>query len=143
MEASTAVRESAAQETRNIIRFEEGIYGFETVRDFLLLQEDETQTIWSLQAADAPYPTLLAVNPFLVCADYRPALTRRDFLLLGSPQEEDLCFLAVAAIKRDLKNSVVNLKSPIVINAKTRTGRQIILEDSSYPVRYKLFRKIG
>lgn len=143
MEASTAVRESAAQKTRNIIRFEEGIYGFETVREFVLLQEDETQTIWSLRAADAPYPTLLVVNPFLICADYRPVLTHKDFLLLGSPKEEDLCFLAVAAIKRDLKNSVANLKSPIVINAGAKIGRQIILEDSSYPVRYKLFRKIG
>ena len=143
MEAPSVLRENTARDSRNIIRFEEGIYGFETTREFVLLQEDETQTIWSLQAADAPYPALLAVNPFLVCADYRPALTQKDFLLLGSPKEEDLCFLAVAAIKRDLKKSVVNLKSPIVINAGAKIGRQVILEDSSYPVRYKLFRDIG
>lgn len=128
---------------RNIIRFEEGIYGFEQVKEFLLLQQDDAQAIWSLQAADASYPSLIVVNPFLLLPDYDPVLPPEDLRLLGSPRKEDLCFLAVAVIKHALGDSVVNLKSPIVVNVRTRTGRQVILEDSRYPVRYKLFRNAG
>ena len=39
-----------------IIHFPEGIYGFEEVKDFILLQEDDARLLWSLQAADSQYP---------------------------------------------------------------------------------------
>lgn len=130
-------------ETRNVIRFEEGIYGFENVKDFLLLQEEETATIWSLQSAASAYPSLIVVNPFIVLPDYRPVVSAEDFEKLGSPAEEDLCILTVAVIKKNLPDSVVNLKSPIVINAKLKLGKQIIMEDTDYPVRYRLFQNAG
>ncbi|OCN03204.1 protein FliW [Clostridium sp. W14A] len=125
--------------SRNIIRFENGIYGFESVKEFILLQRDESQIIWSLQAAHDAYPSLIVVNPFFVFKDYEPSLSPEDLKRLGNPKPEDLCFLAVAVIKRELKNSVVNLKSPIVINVPQKTGAQVILEESSYPVRCRLF----
>lgn len=123
-----------------VIRFEDGIYGFESVKEFILLQEEKTQSIWSLQAAGAPYPCLIVVSPFSIFPDYSPVLSEDDLRRLHQPRPEDLCFLAVAVIRRELKNSVVNLKSPVVINVPERIGRQVILEESSYSVRYPLFR---
>lgn len=131
--------ETGEKNQKNIIRFENGIYGFESVKEFILLQQDQSQTIWSLQAAHSPYPSLIVINPFLVFPDYEPALSKQDLELLGNPSREDLCFLVVAVIKQNLADSVVNLKSPIVINAVKRIGRQVILEDCGYPVRCKLF----
>lgn len=125
---------------KNIIHFEDGIYGFETVKDFVLLKQDEGGAVWSLQAADADYPSLIVVNPFLIFPDYSPALSAADRKRLGNPRSEDLCFLTVAVIKQNLADSVVNLKSPVVINVSKRIGRQVILEDNDYPVRCRLFR---
>lgn len=124
---------------RIIIRFEEGLYGFEDIRDYVLLQEDDSQMIWTMKAAYGPCPAFIAINPFLLMKDYKPRLTEEDFRRLGNPAEEDLCFLAIAVIRRNLRDSTVNLKSPVVINARTRTGRQIIMEDTDYPVRYRPF----
>ena len=124
---------------RVIIRFEDGIYGFEDIKDYVLLQEDDSQVIWTLRAAYAPCPSFIAVNPFLLVMDYKPRLTEEDFRKLGSPAEEDLCFLAIAVIRRNVQDSAANLKSPVVINAKLKTGRQIIMDDTDYPVRYRLF----
>jgi flagellar assembly factor FliW len=126
-----------------IIHFPEGIYGFEDVKDFILLQEDDAQFLWSLQAADSPYPTLIVVDPFLVMPGYAPKLQEREMHLLGDPAEEDLCWLAVAVIRKKLEDSVVSLKSPIVINVKNRVGMQVILEDGDYPLRYRLFAETG
>lgn len=140
MNSASSGTEKDARNQKNIIRFADGIYGFESVKEFVLLQQDEVQAIWSLQAADASYPSLIVVNPFLVFPDYSPVLPRADLERLGNPCGEDLCVLAVAVIKRELKDSVVNLKSPIAINVPKRIGRQVILEDSSYPVRCRLFR---
>lgn len=123
-----------------ILKFPEGIYGFEDVREFILLQEDESRVIWSLQAAEKPCPSLIVVDPFLVAPGYSPKVPAGDLRALGEPGRSGLCFLAVAVLRRDLAETVVNLKSPIVINPRTRTGRQVILEDSDYPVRYRPFR---
>jgi flagellar assembly factor FliW len=140
MESTASGTAANVPNQKNIIRFKDGIYGFESVKEFVLLQRDEGGAVWSLQAADAPYPSLIVVNPFLIFPDYDPVLSPADLKQLGNPKEEDLCILAVAVIKRELKDSVVNLKSPVVINVPKKTGSQVILEDSSYPVRCKLFQ---
>lgn len=125
--------------TKTVIRFEDGIYGFESIKDYILIQEEKHAVIWSLQAACSAYPSLFVVSPFLVDRNYDPVVSEDDFEKLGRPAEEDLCVLAVAVIKRDWKQSVVNLKSPILINAGQKIGRQIILEDTEYSIRSPLF----
>lgn len=124
-----------------VIHFKNGIYGFEDIKDFVLLQEDDKKVIWSLQAADRSYPSLIVLDPCLVMQNYDPKLSAEDLKALGNPERDDLCFLAVAVIRKNLSETVVNLKSPIVINVKSQRGIQVILDDSDYPVRYKLFQK--
>jgi len=97
--------------------------------------------IWSLQAAETAYPSLIVLDPFLILPNYRPALTEEQNKFFGNPKPDDLCYLAVAVIRKNLEDSAVNLKSPIVIHVKSRLGMQIILEDSNYPVQYRPFRK--
>lgn len=122
-----------------ILHFDEGIYGFEDVKEYVLLQEDEAHTIWYLQAAHSDIPSLIVIDPFTILNSYAPILSDADYAYFGNPNAEDLCYLVVAVLKDDFKESVVNLKSPIVINSKTQKARQIILENNEYPVRYKLF----
>lgn len=128
---------------RIVIHFPEGIYGFEDVKDFVLLQEDEKKVIWSLQAANDACTRLIVIDPFLAAPKYRPKLSADDLKALGNPNADDLCWLAVAVIRKKLEDSVVNLKSPIVANVKSHMGRQVILEDGDYPLRYRLFAKNG
>lgn len=144
MEKSAAAQAPQTPTEEKIpIRFPNGIYGFEDVKEFLLLQEDDNRVIWSLQAADRPYPAIIVVDPALVSPGYAPKLSAADLRALGDPAPGDLCFLAVAVIRKKLEDSVVSLRSPIVINVKNRIGMQIILEDGDYPLRCRLFAKSG
>lgn len=144
MEKSDAAEAPKPQTGKKIpIRFPNGIYGFEDVKEFLLLQEDESKVIWSLQASDRPYPTIIVVDPTIIMPGYAPKLTAADLQSLGNPAPDDLCYLAVAVIRKKLEDSVVSLKSPIVINVKNRVGLQIILDENNYPLRYRLFAKSG
>ena len=129
---------ASTPEEEIVIHFEGGIYGFEDVKDFILLEKGG-KVIWSLRAADGGFPSLTVVDPFVVTRDYHPVLTDAEKESLGGPADSELCFLAVAVIRKNLTESAVNLKSPIVINTRTRLARQIIMEDSDYPVRYRLF----
>ncbi|MDP4109973.1 MAG: flagellar assembly protein FliW [Bacillota bacterium] len=124
-----------------IIIFDDGLYGFEDVKEYILLQEDDKKTIWSLQAAHNTLPSLVVIDPFMVYEGYSPVLSGGDLEYLGNPCDDDLCFLAVAALKEKIEESVINLKSPIVVNVKNRRAKQIILENNDYPIRYRLFSK--
>ena len=121
------------------IHFQEGILGFEDVKDYLLYHEDENNMIWSLKAAYASFPSFIVVDPFTIISDYNPILTRDDFEYFGETKIENLCFLVIAVIKQELTESVCNLKAPIVIDVNTRKAKQIIMDDLEYPIRYKLF----
>lgn len=137
-----SVTNSSAPE-KNIITFEEGILGFEDIKQYLLYQEEESKVIWSLQAANADTPSFVVIDPFSIVENYCPVLSDEDLQYFGENDLVNLCFLCVAAIKPDLTDSVANLKAPIVIDAKTNKAKQIIMNDSEYPIRYKLFEKKG
>lgn len=139
MDTSAERAPQTAKNTKTPIRFAEGLYGFESVKDYILLQEDDAGAVWSLQAAEKPVPSFIVLDPFLVVRGYSPRISREDYEALGSPRESDLCFLVIAVIGEKPENTFVNLKSPLVINAKTRAGKQIIMEESDYPVRCRLF----
>lgn len=126
--------------SRTKIHFKDGIYGFEGIKDYILLQEENSGAIWSLQAANRTYPSFIVVNPSLLVKDYKLMLNDNDIESLGNPSESDICCMVIAVIKNNLPDSVVNLKSPIVVNVRNKTGRQVIMEDSDYPVRYHLFK---
>lgn len=127
------------QEQRNIILFEEGLLGFEDIHEYLLYHEDDENVLWSLTAANSDVPSFLVMDPFSILSDYSPVLSARDLEALGNPSPADLCFLVIAVIRSPLSASVVNLKAPIVINIHTQQAKQVILEDTAYPLRYPMF----
>lgn len=124
---------------QNIIHFKEGLLGFENVHEYLLYHEDENNIIWSLQASESDIPSFIVVDPFTVLSSYNPVLSKQQLAYFSEADSVNLCFLAVAVIKPELSDSVVNLKAPIVIDINTKEAKQIILEDSEYPIRYRLF----
>lgn len=129
----------SSENSRNIIHFEEGILGFEDVKDYLLYHEDDSNIIWNLQNAADEIPSFIVVDPFAVLTDYSPVFTQPELDYFGETDPENLILLVIAVIKPNLVDSVVNLKAPVVIDANTKKAKQIILENSDYPIRYKLF----
>ncbi|MBW7573339.1 flagellar assembly protein FliW [Caproiciproducens faecalis] len=125
---------------QNIIHFEEGILGFEDIREYLLYHEDESGIIWNLQAAHCDVPSFVVVDPYPIVNDYHPVFPESELAYFGEADAENLCVLVVAVIKPNLNESVINLKAPIVIDVNTKKAKQIILDNTEYPIRYKLFR---
>ena len=138
---NTKQEESLDTNTTNqsIIHFEEGLLGFEDIKDYLLFHEDDSNIIWNLQNASANIPSFIVVDPYAVLTDYNPVFTQADLDYFGETETANLCLLAIAVIRPNLSDSVINLKSPIVIDVTTKKAKQIILENSDYPIRYKLF----
>lgn len=127
---------------KDIIHFKEGIPGFEEFKDYVLLQEQEVPFIMTLQSVDAQFPSFVVVDPFAFVKDYNPNLSQSDLKYFNSENEDDLRFLLVTVIPKDIKDTVVNLKSPVVISSKTNEAKQVILDNQDYPVRYSLFAEV-
>lgn len=123
-----------------IIHFSDGLFGFEDQKDFLPLPftDDDSDTIICLQSLKEESLCFILVNPFRFFPDYAPQITDTDLRLLGSPDDSDISYYAIAIIRDQLSESTINLKAPIAVNFQTRDARQIILDHPAYTFRHAL-----
>src|SRR5882672_7215305 len=110
----------------------EGFVGCPTWKRFVLIVEDaEELPVAMLQSLDDPDCTMLVADPKMVEPSYTVRLTAEDraALSLGSDGQPVLyCTLSVSA-----EGWIsANLLAPLAINPVSRTGRQIVLEESAY-----------
>ena len=118
-----------------VITFAEGLPGFEKCRRFVLLSSEDLAPLWCLQGLDAPEPSFLAVDPALVLPRYRRVLSDADHARLG---DDELDFVWLALVTVSGEDAVVNLRAPVVINAKRMVGAQVIQDRSPYQINHPL-----
>lgn len=128
---------------QNPIKFIEGIYGFEGIKEYFLEPVGDDLSVLILQSASTRVPSFVVINPFLIADNYCPVLSDEEVKTLGAKLQQELAFYVIAVVKEDYKNTVVNLKSPIVINPKLRLAKQIILDNCDYPIRFAIFGNEG
>jgi len=114
-----------------------GMYGFDEYKKFVILKENPEDDIMYLQSIENVELSFVLIDPFAILNSYEPSLSEEDLTELKVKSEAELKFLVIAIIKEEIKDSMVNLKSPIVINPKTRLAKQVILQNS-YPLRYNI-----
>ncbi len=109
-----------------ILRFPEGLHGFEAFREFALVQAAR-DGFWWLQCTEEAELAFLLVDPFQAAPGYQVDLKAGDehFLELAAP--EDALILTVVTLPSSKgASATTNLRGPIVINARRRLARQIV-----------------
>ncbi|WP_310604060.1 flagellar assembly protein FliW [Anaerosporobacter sp.] len=124
-----------------IITFENGPMGFEEYKSFTILYdiEDEKSKISWLQSVEEPSLALPIITPAVVKEDYNPTVEDEMLKPLGELTEDNLIVFLIVTASSDVKKTTVNLKAPIVINADTKKGCQIIAENADYVIRYNIY----
>lgn len=84
-------------------------------------------------------PCFLVFEPEDFLPGYAPILSKEDLASSGAEGPEDLIFLVIANVPGAVEEMSINIKSPVVLNPKTKIGRQVILQNSDYKVRYQPF----
>lgn len=125
---------------QDIITFEAGLPGFEQLHLFVMLHPDPAMPFSYLQSTEDVTVSLLAVNPFAFYPQYDFKLAESVQEELGIETEQDVAVLSVVTLKEQLEQSTLNLIAPIIINTRTKMGRQIILTNSSYQHRHPLIQ---
>jgi flagellar assembly factor FliW len=108
----------------DVIRFPEGLLGFEECRDWVLLAEAENDAVVWLQSVDRADVALAVVSPRRFVPKYRMRVARRELEPLQLDQIGRAQVLVI--VGRTERCLTLNLKAPIVINLDRRLGRQVI-----------------
>ena len=126
-------------EKEDLILFSDGLFGFTDLTEYLLIcLNDEDNSLLILQSTQRPEISFAVINPVLLCPDYSPVLTPEELFSMGVKDSEDLSYYAICIVKKDLQDSMVNLKCPLAINPQTLKGMQVILEGSYYQLRHRI-----
>jgi len=119
------------------VRFPDGIPGFESCRQWVVLSAEDQTPLRRLHAVDGVDASFLAIDPRAVMEGYRCELTPGDRHRLGADEHAALLWLALVMVEPS-GALTVNLRAPIVINPKTMLGQQVVPQNTLYPLRHVL-----
>jgi flagellar assembly factor FliW len=123
-------------EDDDVITFAEGMPAFERCRRFVLLSSESIAPLKCLHGLDESAPSFLAIDPTIIQPRYQMVLSGADRIRLGD-NDADLVWLALVTWTGG-RNGVVNLRAPVVINARRMLGVQLVPARSQYALSHPL-----
>lgn len=109
------------------LTFSEGLFGFSQYHRFLLWDDSQYVPFRWLISLDNPHLVFPVIDPRIACPDYDPKI--------NSGEKWD-SLLAVVTIGDSKESVTMNLRAPILVDDTSRSGKQVILTDTEYPLRY-------
>ncbi len=129
---------------REIISMVDPIIGFPHAHRFVLLdhktKSGPTPFKW-LQSVDDPALAFVLLPAQLVEPTYRVTMTKEEAqkLKISEPTDAEVWTILVIPPKEP-KKMTANLKAPVVINTKEKLGKQLVLVDSEYSTKHRVFK---
>jgi flagellar assembly factor FliW len=121
----------------DLIRIAEGLVGFRSFTQFVLIPDPVVAGLSWLQSVTAPELAFGLIAPPLAISDYRVELRAGDRAALELDDERS-ALIYVILNRGEGGGLTANLQGPLVFNPVRRLGRQLVLTSSRYAVRYPL-----
>jgi len=119
-----------------VVAVADGLPGFERCRRFVVITAPTLHPFNCLQGLDDSKPSFLTLDPHNVVEGYANDLTAADRERLDVAPGDALLWLALVRLDGD--QALVNLRAPVVINARRMIGVQLITPDSPYSTEHVL-----
>jgi flagellar assembly factor FliW len=127
---------------KELFQIPEGILGFESQKNFFLVDpNDQTLILW-LQSKDEPALAFPVIEPKIFNPEYSLKLLPLELESLELKDLSDASVYCILTIPKQVMDMSANLKAPLIINNKTRKGRQIVLQDSKLEVRLPIYNEL-
>jgi len=127
-----------------IISFPQGLLGFAQHTSFTLLEPKGSYPLKFLQSVLDPAVSFTCMDAASVKLDYEVPLAPDDAEALALHAPEDAMVLLIVTVPdNDPRQTTANLAGPLVINHRTRRGRQVVLDSRVYPLQYEVFAARG
>ncbi len=134
-----------------VVTFDDGLPGFPDARRMVLLGAGDlggvestpaSHSLYWLQDTHEPDLAFLTTVPWAAYPDYDIEIDPDD---VDGAGPDDLCVLSIVTVRRGDGGVKLtsNLLAPVVIDTRTRSGRQVILADADWPVQAPLAESVG
>lgn len=123
----------------DIIIFNKGIPGLESLKKYILFSVEDNDIFSILHSVEDESVGLIVVSPFNVDKDYEFNLDDEIVSSLKINDPSQVLVLNTVTLNSDINNITINLKAPIVINMELKLGEQVILDNEKYQVKHPLF----
>lgn len=140
MELHTTKFGTVCVDQRDLLRFPDGLIGYENARDWVLLTETLDSSICWLQSVNFGELAVPMVTPSRYVPQYRVRVDAEELQTLEIERDRDVEVLVVLSQHRDLPS--INLKAPLVINMASRIGRQVV-DTGNWSVRHMIAAVAG
>jgi len=128
---------------QQIIDFPDGIFGFDYIKKFVLLDtQDEKSPLKWLQAYDEPELAFIIIRPVDFMREYELVVSMNDIEAVGAEDADYLLVFAIVTIPSNPSDMTANLQGPIIINPEKKLGRQAISLSDKYSVRHKILEEM-
>ncbi len=121
-----------------VLEFPEGLVGFPGLNRFLVIEDESSAPFRWLQSLDEADLAYVVVEPKWVMPGYQIDLSPSVAAGLGIAQPDDMSVLVIVTIPEDPREMTANLRGPLVFNAASRKGSQLILDDESLSSQFRI-----
>lgn len=122
-------QEFVPNETNNKFHMPEGLIGLSEFKDYELIVDPDTLPFVVLRSINGDEIQIPAIEPVGFVENYKLNISDEDSEMLGLfGADSNPLILNVATIKSfDPQKVTLNLAAPILINRRTRIGKQVVL----------------
>jgi flagellar assembly factor FliW len=144
MEINTKAYGKIEIDEKQVLHFPSGIFGFESLREFALLDAEQQPFFW-LQSLEIEQIAFILINPNIFRSDYDPAVVLSELQDIGlsGNDDENLLLFSIVTIPEDQSRMTANLQGPVLINKETKVGRQFISTCPDWRVRHNIIEELA
>jgi len=121
-----------------LITFERGILGFSDTARYALVQTGDESAFYWLQAVDREDLAFVVCDPRLFVPEYRVPVKAEELAPIGITDMDDAQVFVIVNKFDDVLTG--NLQGPLVVNARTKQAKQLVLSDKKFSTRHPLMR---
>jgi flagellar assembly factor FliW len=121
------------------VEIQGGILGFPGSTRYVILDHEENSPFRWLQSLDQSELAFVIADPMIFFPDYKVHFRKEEYASLGIEDEGDAVIFVILSLNSQIHEMTANLQGPIIVSAKNRAGRQIVLKDSTWRTRHPLF----
>jgi flagellar assembly factor FliW len=126
---------------RQKITFPQGLFGFETIRDYVILDAERQPFYW-LQSVEVEQIAFVIISPFLFRPDYELDIDDELLKDIGITSPEKALIFTIVTIPSD-GPMTANLQGPLIINREARLGKQGILTDQRWKTKHDILEELS
>jgi len=116
-----------------------GLLGFYGLTEYAEYRPEGLGIFRWMQSLEVPQLAFVVCDARVIVSDYHIEVSREELACIGLENPGDAEIAVILTYPQDPVRMTANLLGPLVVNRKTRQARQVVLSDTEYGSRHKVF----